>query len=71
MVTLTGDTDPLKGRVFLVIDGDGQTGYAAGADYVIDITGSTADPSLIHFTGTEPSFFFSTSPLWGGRNLVA
>ena len=49
VVTLTGDTDPLKGHVFLVIDGDGQTGYTAGADYVIDITGSTADPSLIHF----------------------
>ncbi len=50
VVTLTGDTDPLKGHVFLVIDGDGQTGYTAGADYVIDITGYGGDPSQIHFT---------------------
>ena len=50
VVTLTGGGDPLEGHVFLVIDGDGQMGYAAGADYVIDITGYGGDPSQIHFT---------------------
>jgi Ca2+-binding RTX toxin-like protein len=49
VVTLTGGADPLDGHTFLVVDGNGTAGYTAGADYVIDITNFTGDPSLIHF----------------------
>jgi Ca2+-binding RTX toxin-like protein len=49
VVTLTGASDPLDGHTFLVVDGNGTAGYTAGADYVIDITNFSGDPSLIHF----------------------
>lgn len=49
VVTLSGASDPLSGHTFLVVDGNGTAGYTAGADYVIDITGYSGDPSQIHF----------------------
>jgi Ca2+-binding RTX toxin-like protein len=48
-VFLVGGTDPLVGHLFLVIDGNNTAGYQPGADYVIDISGYSNDPALIHF----------------------
>jgi hypothetical protein len=40
-VIVTGDTGALNGHSFLVVDVNGATGYQAGADIVIDVTGFT------------------------------
>ena len=52
VVTVTNSADPnINNHVFLVVDPTGGTsGYVGGSDYVIDITGFSADPASILFT---------------------
>ncbi|HTQ14143.1 MAG TPA: bluetail domain-containing putative surface protein, partial [Rhizomicrobium sp.] len=38
-VLFTADSGTLSGHTFLVVDHNGQAGYQAGQDYVIDVTG--------------------------------
>jgi Ca2+-binding RTX toxin-like protein len=46
------DSGGLSGHTFLVVDANGQAGYQASADYVIDVTGGTrlGEFSTIDFT---------------------
>lgn len=54
-VVVTPDSGDLAGHTFLVIDANGQPGYQAGQDYVIDVTGAKGDLTAWTFIAVLPT----------------